>query len=271
MSSIQGRQLSANQTTTHGLHMDRRAHGDPNRPNCLHPPRIHPRAHMSVSWRKEQRREPAGPTGVRLRDPAKYRLARGTRRHHTETPLRLRAGRPLGRNSASLEGRMPPRARLRLARGPDAPSGETPPRSRAGCPLGRNSALLEARTPPRAELRLARGQYGSTTTGPRRHTHSPDQSIKCSGALRTPGSRANPRHAGPLIPPRNPTPALFRQTPVLCGHPRHCTVLCGKASVNSVTLCRLLPYGGVPHSRKRMVEPSKKVRTLLPRPRRTAP
>jgi hypothetical protein len=57
-----------------------------------------------------------------------------------------------------------------------------------------------------------------------------------------PGSRTNPRHAGPLTQPGNPTPALFRQTPVLCGHPRHCTVLCSKASVNSVTLCRLLLY-----------------------------
>jgi hypothetical protein len=29
----------------------------------------------------------------------------------------------------------------------------------------------------------------------------------------------------------------------MCGHPRHYTTLCGKASVNSVTLCHPLPYG----------------------------
>jgi hypothetical protein len=37
-------------------------------------------------------------------------------------------------------------------------------------------------------------------------------------------------------------PALFHRPLTLCGHPRHCTTLCGKASVNSLTLCHLLPY-----------------------------
>jgi hypothetical protein len=60
---------------------------------------------------------------------------------------------------------------------------------------------------------------------------------------RTPGSRANPHHAGPLTPPGNPAQALFRQPLALCGHPHHCTTLCGKASVNSVTLCHPPPYG----------------------------
>jgi hypothetical protein len=60
-----------------------------------------------------------------------------------ENPPLSRAGRPLGRNNASLEGWTPPRAKLCLARGLDATSGGTPPRSRAGCPLGPNSALLE--------------------------------------------------------------------------------------------------------------------------------
>jgi hypothetical protein len=53
----------------------------------------------------------------------------------------------------------------------------------------------------------------------------------------------NPRHADPLTPPGNPAPALFRQPPALCGHLRHCTTLCSKASVNSVTLCHPPPYG----------------------------
>jgi hypothetical protein len=45
------------------------------------------------------------------------------------TPPRSRARRPLGRDSASLEGHAHRRVGLRLARGLDAPSGETPPRS----------------------------------------------------------------------------------------------------------------------------------------------
>jgi hypothetical protein len=53
-----------------------------------------------------------------------------------------------------------PRAKLRLARGLDAPSGETPPRSRAGRPLRRNSALLEGWMPPRAKHHLTRGRPG---------------------------------------------------------------------------------------------------------------
>jgi hypothetical protein len=78
---------------------------------------------------------------------------------------------------------------------------------------------------------------------PGRRACSPDQSIKCSGASRAPGSRANPHHAGPLTPPGNPAPALFRQPPALCGHLRHCTTLCGEASVNSVIMCHPPPYG----------------------------
>jgi hypothetical protein len=58
-----------------------------------------------------------------------------------------------------------------------------------------------------------------------------------------PWTRANPRHAGPLTPPGNPTPALFCQPPALCGHLHLCTTLCDKASVNSVTLCHPPPYG----------------------------
>jgi hypothetical protein len=50
-------------------------------------------------------------------------------------------------------------------------------------------------------------------------------------------------------PPRRPSntawesyPALFRQ-PSLWGHLRHCTTLCGRASVNFVTLYHPLMYG----------------------------
>jgi hypothetical protein len=50
----------------------------------------------------------------------------------------------------------------------------------------------------------------------------------------------------PCTPPPdvlgNHIPALFCQ-PSLCGHPRHCTTLCSKASVSSATLCRPLSYG----------------------------
>jgi hypothetical protein len=87
---------------------------------------------------------------------------------------------PLKRKSALLEGWPPPRAKLHLARGLDAPSGESPPRSR----------LPQARSP---------------------HAHSPDQSIKCSDMTWVLGSKVNPRHADPLTPPGNHTPALFRQ------------------------------------------------------------
>jgi hypothetical protein len=100
--------------------------------------------------------------------------------------------------------------------------------------------------PPRARLRLARGlcipSGGSAATGPWRRAHYPDRSIKCSDTPQAPESKANPRHAGPLTPPGNHIPALFRQ-PYSRGHLRHCTTLCGKASVNSVTLYRPLPYG----------------------------
>jgi hypothetical protein len=61
-----------------------------------------------------------------------------------------------------------------------------------------------------------------------------------------PRTRANPRHTGPLTPPGNPALALFCQPPALCGHLRLCTTLCGKASVNSVTLCHPPPYGRRP-------------------------
>jgi hypothetical protein len=134
--------------------------------------------------------------------------------------LRLARGlRPLGQISASLEGYPHPRADLRLARGLPAPSGGSPPRSRTirALPL----EVLWVRKP---------------------RTHSSDRSIKRSDMPQAPESKANPRHDGPLTPPGNHTPTLFRQ-PSLRGHPCHCTGLCSKASVYSVTLCHPLPYG----------------------------
>jgi hypothetical protein len=146
-----------------------------------------------------------------------------------KNPPRSRGLVPQHRNSASLEGRTPPQAKLRLARGLDAPAGDTPPRSRAMRTLVRDSASLEARVGPPPQAR----------------DPAPTPSTRALNDLahRAPRSRANPRHAGPLTPPGNPTPALFHRPPALCGHPRHCTTPCSKASVNSVTLCHLLPYG----------------------------
>jgi hypothetical protein len=94
---------------------------------------------------------------------------------------------------------MPPRASLHLARGLGTPSGEFP-------------LAQGTRTHERVSVSL------EAALDPRRCTYSPDRSIKCSGASRAPGSKANPRHASPLISPENHIPALFDQ-PALCGHP----------------------------------------------------
>jgi hypothetical protein len=59
--------------------------------------------------------------------------------------------------------------------------------------LRQYSTSLEGLTPPRAILRLTRGRPGLVT--PCAHSH--DQSIKCSGMPRAPGSKANPRHDRP--------------------------------------------------------------------------
>jgi hypothetical protein len=135
---------------------------------------------------------------------------------------------------------------------PGHPSGRSPPRSRVARPLGQIFALLEGYPHPRADLRLARGLYAPSpsSASPSRlgvlqvrkpHTHSPERSIKHSDMPRALESKANPHHDGPLTPPGNHTPAMFHQ-PSLRGHPCHCTGLCSKASVNSVTLCHPLPY-----------------------------
>jgi hypothetical protein len=122
-----------------------------------------------------------------------------------------------------------PRAKLHLARGLCVPSGGFPPRSRAMRTLGRNSASLEARAGPPPRARDAAPT-------------PPDQSIKCSDTPRVPRSKVNSRHAGPLTTLGNHISALFRQ-PSSRGHLHHFAALCGKASVNSVTLCHPLPHG----------------------------
>jgi hypothetical protein len=67
-------------------------------------------------------------------------------------PIKWSAPAPLGPNSASL--------------GAQRRTTETPPRSRAGRPLERNSATLEGWMPPRVGHRLARGPRGSASPAP---------------------------------------------------------------------------------------------------------
>jgi hypothetical protein len=102
-------------------------------------------------------------------------------------------------------------------------------------PPGRVSTSLEGLTPERVSVSL------EAALDPRRRTCSPDRSIKCSGTSRAPGSKANPRRAGPLTPPGNQIPVLFDQ-PALCSHPRHCAGAVREGRCHSMTLCRQLPY-----------------------------
>jgi hypothetical protein len=144
---------------------------------------------------------------------AKLRFARGAQRRTAGTPPLLRAGRPLGRNTTSLEGWTPPRVRLRLARGICAPSGRSPHRSRL-------------------------------SQDHRSRTHSPDRSIKCSDTTRASESKAIPttiRHC--VVRP--------------VSAPRHCAAHSRTARV--------------PHPRKLMEEPSKRVRTPVSCSHGTAP
>jgi hypothetical protein len=98
---------------------------------------------------------------------------------------------------------------------------------------------------------------------PRRRTSSPDRSIKCSGTLRAPRSKANPRHTNPLKPPGNHIPALFDQ-PALCDHPRRCAGAVREGRYHSMTLCCPLPYTSTLPPRKRTAAPSKGVRPPTP-------
>jgi hypothetical protein len=123
-------------------------------------------------------------------------------------------------NFASLEGWTPHRAGLRLARGLDTPSCGTLPNSRVGLPLARDSASLEAHVGPPPPARDAVPALPTRALNALEHRGFPGQ----ERILATPG--------GPLTPPGNPAPALFRQPPTLCGHLCHYTTLCGEASVN---------------------------------------
>jgi hypothetical protein len=139
-------------------------------------------------------RHPSGETPPRSRGPASYHRNSASLEGWTlpRAKLRLARSRPeLAAHQVSNLGI--PRAELRLDRGLYAPLGGSPPRSRAAH--------------PRADLRFARGSRGSAAPG----THSPDRRIKCSNTTRALRSRTNPRHAGPLTPPGNRIPALFRQ------------------------------------------------------------
>jgi hypothetical protein len=157
-------------------------------------------------------------------------------------------------------GRGTPRANLRLARGPSA--------------APRSLCLSRGLDPPsRASLRLARGTrtpervFASLEAAldPRHRTCSPDRSIKCSGMSRAPGSKVNPRLAGPPTPPGNHIPAVFDQ-PALCVHPRRCAGVVREGRCHSMTPWRPLPYLLHVAPRKGMTTPSKEVRSSTPRP-----
>jgi hypothetical protein len=127
---------------------------------------------------------------------------------------------------------------LRLARGPDAPSGEPLPRSRAGRPLGRTFASLEGGTPPSGQSPPRSRPLRAR--GPRAHS--------LTRALNALVRRGHPGQKWILA-----TLALWHRLGIIS---RRCSAnppraaipgtageLCGKVSVKSVTLCRLLPYG----------------------------
>jgi hypothetical protein len=159
------------------------------------------------------------------------------------------------------------RANLCLARGLDAPSDESPPRSRAGRPIGRVSASLEGWTPHRASLRLARGHPELKAPAPT----PPTRALNALTRRGRSGQKANHRHIGPLSPPGNRIPALFRQ-PSPCGHPRRCrrTVREGRCKLHdTVTPTPVRPGRCTP--RRRTAEPSKRVRTPTPCPHGTTP
>jgi hypothetical protein len=125
----------------------------------------------------------------------------------------------------------------RLARGLGAPSGEVAPRSRAGRPLGWGSASLEGWTPPRVRFRLARGSHGLAAPVPAPPTGAFNVLTHACAQVK---DESAPRRSSDT--PGNHIPALFRR-PSRWSHPRHCTTLCGKAAVSSVTLCHPLSYG----------------------------
>jgi hypothetical protein len=130
---------------------------------------------------------PAAHQNNRPRHPrAKLRFARGAQHRASKTPPLPRASRPLGRGSASLEGRAPPRLR------PASLEGQSPPRVRFRLARG-----LDA---PSGEVRLTRGSRGHTAPIPA-HPTEPFNALTHAGTRR------------PSDAPGNHTPALFRQLP----------------------------------------------------------
>jgi hypothetical protein len=109
----------------------------------------------------------------------------------------------------------------------------TNPRTTKRAPRGRGLEQRRAHSPRSLNGppngRLWYSVSLEVASDPRRRTYSLDESIKCSGTPQMLGSKANPRHAGPLTSPGNHIPSLFHQL-ALCGGcagrpvstPRHC-------------------------------------------------
>jgi hypothetical protein len=144
-------------------------------------------------------------------------------------------------NSASLEGRSPPRVKFRLARGPVAPSGEVPPRSGDGRPLERGPISIESQVPPRASFRLARGYHGPAAS-------IPAPPAGAFNALTFAGVQVKgesvPLRAWESRPGNAPPTLLARPSPP-------CATICSMVSNYPVALYHPLAYG-------RRTAPSKK-------------
>jgi hypothetical protein len=131
----------------------------------------------------------------------------------------------------SLE-RVPPRSRANTS------LERVPPRSRANTSLERAPPRSRARTPSNG-FRLARGSPPPSSGFPPRsrlpHTRTCSRTRAQAFNALTQQSRAI-THLG--ITPRRCSANSLGGT-----HPCHCRELCDMAGVNSVTLCRPLPYG----------------------------
>jgi hypothetical protein len=122
----------------------------------------------------------------------------------------LEAFTPPRAGSASLEGSTRPSSKVRLARGLSTPSGGV------RCARG-----LPRTHPPRISRAVTR-TYSHTR-------------VRAFNALTQEGRATTLTRLG--IMPRR----CFANS--RGGHPCHCSALCGEASVSSVTLCRMPPYG----------------------------
>jgi hypothetical protein len=156
------------------------------------------------------------------------------RTHDTITTLVAPAARQGGTTNAPsggvrlARGLDAPTSGVRLVRGLDAPSGEV--------------RLARGLNTPSSEVRLARGLNApsartASLEGTCTHVvHAPASRVRAFNALTPQDARHDPDTLG------NHVPALFHLLPRE-GHPCHCVALCDEASVSSVTLCRLPPYG----------------------------